>query len=108
MTDLPQWAMEKAIELVLDMYTDWSGDGKLSDEMADYERNEAILSIARALVEAEARGIEKAAELCEGHVEEVRRGNVRTLGDLPQGLNSHHSGQTYAAAIRKLKDKDNE
>jgi hypothetical protein len=103
--DLPQWARDKAVA-VQDAVIEECKEERLAYMLPTVNGKATLdLFLARALIEAKNSALEEAASLCESHVEEVRRGNVRVLGDIPEGLNSNHAGQTYASAIRKMKEE---
>jgi hypothetical protein len=92
MTDLPQWAMEKAEALAI------QHDGN-ADEW-DMEQ------IARALVEAEARGIERSAKVAEKYNGHPKSFRAEEPDKTVYGWGRARSG--IAAAIRKLMEQDNE
>lgn len=100
MGDLPQWAMEKARAIVDEMNVDWTGDGRASDAYAREQRRLSIENIARALVEAEARGIERAAThaRCAFDDRPRSRDNIDWTDGFDDGT------RAAEAAIRKLNE----
>lgn len=113
MTDLPQWAMEKAAD-VFSNSDSINLDYRDSNKAIREARLADIDLIARALVEAEARGIERAAKVLEeGYEMDV------AIPYYEDGNPSKHDKCSHdkyhwedcegcaLAAIRKLMEQDN-
>mgnify|MGYP001497766092 CR=1 FL=1 len=84
MADLPEWAMEKAGTIV-----------KAHEDEHGYVFPELVAPIALALVEAERRGIERAAEVADRYPER----------DPAEDGSGYWAAEEIAAAIRKLGDE---
>lgn len=110
MTDLPQWAMEKAFHAM---------DSFAVEHLLVLDEHEAIIQecIARALVEqdriAEARGIERAAKVCDAAKRAARKNvkqDIASGNSIRAEFNRSYATASglCAAAIRKLMEQDNE
>lgn len=100
MTDLPQWAMEKAEIVAKEATRD-----AMKDPLMPYFVTVSP-HIASALVEAEARGIERAAEAAERY---KQRPNSFKSSEPDKTVFGWGRARTdIAKLIRKLKDNPNE